>query len=241
LHVLNANVIGTAHALDWARRRKNPGRFINVSTGSVYADSVPEQKDRFFPLPEDGYLGPIALYDISKYSGELIALRFKQIYKMDLATIRLSTVFGPMDRQTPARNVRNIANRVAHAAAEGRVLRSTSAEAVGDYIYAPDVAEAIRLMLTAPQDALKHDIYNVACGITASVQDLVGQAAVVAPGFKMEIVDGVNVDIIASAERRTGKWAAYDIARARRDFEWRPRPLARALGDYIDWLRGGGV
>jgi UDP-glucose 4-epimerase len=239
LHVLDVNVMGTAEALNWARNRPNPGRFIHVSTGSVYADNVPEQETKFFPLPEDGYIGPIALYDISKYSSELIAQRFKQLYKMELAIVRLSTVFGPMDRQTPARNVRNIANHIAHAAAAGRSVRSTTADAVGDYVYAPDVAEALRLMLTAPSGNLRHDVYNVACGITATVTDLVAHATEAVPGFSMAMTEAASADIIASAARRTGKWAAYDIGRAERDFGWRPRPLAAAMGDYIAWLKAG--
>ncbi|HEY4163501.1 MAG TPA: NAD(P)-dependent oxidoreductase [Dongiaceae bacterium] len=239
LHVLNVNVMGTAEALNWARNRRNPGRFIHVSTGSVYADSVPEQEKQFFALPEDGYIGPIALYDISKYSSELIAQRFKQLYKMELAIVRLSTVFGPMDRQTPARNVRNIANHIAHAAAEGRVLKTTSTEAVGDYVYAPDVGEALRLMLIAPRGKLRHDVYNVACGITATVADLVADATAAVPEFSMDSAEAATADIVASAARRTGKWAAYDIARAKNDFGWRPRPPATAMRDYIAWLKSG--
>jgi UDP-glucose 4-epimerase len=239
LQVLDVNVMGTAQALNWARNRANPGRFIHVSTGSVYTDHVPEQEAKFFPLPEDGYIGPIALYDISKYASELIARRFKQLYKMELAVVRLSTVFGPMDRQTPARNVRNIANHIAHAAAAGRPVKSTTADAVGDYVYAPDVAEALRLMLTTAGENLRHDVYNLACGANATVADLVSHAAEAVPGFSMIMAEAASADIVASASRRTGKWGAYDISRAERDFGWRPRPLAAAIADYIAWLKAG--
>src|SRR5262249_17664976 len=97
LRVLSVNIMGTARALDWARGLADLRRFVYVSTGSVYADAVPAQEKTFFPLPEDGYIGPTALYGSSKYSGELIALRFKQLYSLDLAIVRLSSVFGPMD------------------------------------------------------------------------------------------------------------------------------------------------
>jgi UDP-glucose 4-epimerase len=240
LRVLNANIMGTAQALNWARGLPSLRRFVYVSTGSVYVDSVAEQERKFFPLPEDGYIGPRALYDVSKYSAELVARRFKELYALDLAIVRLSSVFGPMDRQTSARNVRNIANHVAHAAAAGRVLRSTSAEAVGDYVYAPDVADALRRLLMTPRGALRHDIYNIACGITASVRDLASYAREAAPEFALEITDGAAADIRTEPDRRTGRWAAYDIARAENDFGWRPRPPAVAMRDYISWLRAGG-
>ncbi|HEY3148866.1 MAG TPA: NAD(P)-dependent oxidoreductase, partial [Dongiaceae bacterium] len=210
-----------------------------VSTGSVYIDSVPAQEKQFFPLPEDGFIGPTALYDVTKYSSELIAQRFKQLYDMDLAIVRLSSVFGPMDRQTAARNVRNVINHVTHAAAARRALKADSADAVGDYVYAPDVAGALHRLLLAPRSALHHDVYNVAGGVTSTVRDLVALAEAAAPGFRIEVVDAA-AELRTVPDRRTGKWAAYDIARAAKDLGWRPRPLAEAVRDYITWLRADG-
>jgi UDP-glucose 4-epimerase len=53
------------------------------------------------------------------------------------------------------------------------------------------------------------------------------------------MAEAASADIVASASRRTGKWGAYDISRAERDFGWRPRPLAAAIADYIAWLKAG--
>ena len=69
-----------------------------------------------------GSFGPTALYDVSKYSSELIALRFRQLYDLDLAIVRLSSVFGPMDRQTAARGTKNLCNYVTNAAASASTL-----------------------------------------------------------------------------------------------------------------------
>ena len=237
LRIINVNIMGTAQALNWARGLSGLRRFVYVSTGSVYADSVPAQEKQFFPLPEDGHIGPTALYDVSKYSGELIALRFKQLYGLDLAIVRLSSVFGPMDRPSAVRHVRNAANHVCHAAVAGRTLKSDSATAVGDYVYAPDVAEALRRLLLARRSELRRDVYNIAGGVTSTVRDLVASAAEAAPGFAMEIVDAAAAELRTVPDRRTGKWAAYDVARAARDFGWRPRPLAAAMRDYMAWLR----
>jgi UDP-glucose 4-epimerase len=237
VRVLNANIMGTARALDWARGLKNLKRFVYVSTGSVYADAVPAQEKEFFPLPEDGYLGPTALYDVSKYSSELIALRFKQIYALDLAIVRLSSVFGPMDRQTPARGTKNLCNYITNAAALGRALTVDSDQAVGDYVYAPDVADGICRLLLARRDAVKHDVYNLAQGETSTVRDLADLAAKTAPGFKLEIVTAAKAEMQTMPDRRTGKWAAYDISRAAADLGWRPRALAITIADYIAWLR----
>ena len=236
LRVLTVNIFGTARTLDWARTLGGLRRLVYVSTGSVYADSVPEQEERPFPLPEDGYVGPDALYDVSKYSGELIVRRFGQLYDLPVTTVRLSSVFGPLDRPTSVRNVRNAANLVAHAAAQGGKLSVTSAEAVGDYVYAPDVADALRRLLLAPREALRHDTYNIACGSTATIADLAAYAAAAAPGFSIEAV-GAGAEVETDPARRTGRWAAYDVSRAGADLGWRPRPLGDAMRTYIDWLR----
>src|SRR5262249_19278817 len=75
LRVIEANILGAALALDWARRRPGLRRMVYVCTGSVYADAVPAQETNPFPLPEDGYIGPEALYDITKYTGEMLTRR----------------------------------------------------------------------------------------------------------------------------------------------------------------------
>jgi UDP-glucose 4-epimerase len=237
VRVLDVNIMGTARALDWARGLKNLRRFVYVSTGSVYVDEVPAQKQGFFPLPEDGYVGPTALYDVSKYSSELIALRFKQLYGLDLAIVRLSSVFGPMDRQTAARGTRNLCNYVTNAAARDRVLTADSDAAVGDYVYAPDVADGIRRLLLAPRAKLRHDVYNLAQGETSTVRDLVDLAAKVVPSFKLEIVPAAKAEMQTVPDRKTGKWAAYDISRAAHDLDWHPRTLGATIADYIGWLR----
>jgi len=237
LRVIEANVLGTAHALDWARGQGGMKRVVYVCTGSVYADAVPAQEDDPFPLPEDGYIGPEALYDITKYTGEMLTRRFVQLYDLPAYIIRLSSVFGPMDRRTPFRNVRNVANHVAHAAAEGRPVRASAGEAVGDYVYAPDVADAIDRLLRTPRDRLKHQVYNIAHGVPTTVSELVAQVTGMGPAFRLEIVPEAAADIKISAKRRTGRWGAYDISRAERDLGWKPRPLAVAMADYIDWIR----
>ncbi|MEA2780886.1 MAG: UDP-glucose 4-epimerase [Rhodospirillaceae bacterium] len=244
LHVLNVNFMGTAQALDWARGVDGLKRFIYVSTGSVYAESVPAQESDPFPLPEDGYIGPHLLYDLSKYGGELITQRFAVLYGLPAVTVRLSSVFGPMDRQTPERNVRNLANIVAHAAVAGRPLRATSADVVGDYIYAPDAADALCRLLKAPAANLRHDLYNIAYGAPTTLRELVAYARGTAPGLSLEIAGGEAADITDDVSRRTGRWGAYDISRARQDFGWKPRPLGEAMQDYLGWLRdneNGGI
>jgi UDP-glucose 4-epimerase len=198
---------------------------------------VPAQRQSPFALPEEGYIGPRGLYDVTKYSSELIARRLGELYGYSAVSIRLSNVFGPMDRQTPFRNVRNPANIIARAAVERGVVKAVNPEVPGDYIYAPDVARAIRLLLEAPRRALADDVYNIAYGAPVLVRELLAYARQAAPELTLEIASDGTADIKLDMDRATGRWGAYDISRATRDFGWRPRPLAEAMADYIAWLR----
>ncbi len=234
---LEINILGTVQVLLYARDLPALERFVYVSTGSVYVEAVEAQESNPFPLPEDGYIGPHLFYDIGKYGSELVVKRFVELFALPASTVRLSSVFGPMDRVTAVRNVRHVPNHIAHAVVSGRPVRAVSADAVGDYIYAPDVADAIRRLLLAPPASLRHDTYNVAFGKALTVRDLVTLVARSVPGLRLEVAPPEAAEIKDDGMRRTGRWGAYDISRAERDLGWKPRPLEQAMADYIAWLR----
>lgn len=237
LAIIETNVVGTARALEWAHHLSDLRRFVYVSTGSIYPHEVQAQREAPFALPEEGYIGPYGLNDVTKYSSELITRRLGHLYGLSAVCIRLSNVFGPMDRQTPFRNVRNPINVIAHAAVNGHPISVVNPDVPGDYIYAPDVALAIRLLLQAPAAALTHDVYNVAYGEAVLVRELLDVARQSAPLLAVKIAPASKADITLDIDRSTGRWGAYDISRARQDFGWQPRPLAAAVTDYIAWLR----
>lgn len=61
--------------------------------------------------------------------------------------------------------------------------------------------------------------------------------AAVTGACPVEVVPAAQAEITQGAGLRTGKYAAYDTARARADFGWQPRPLPETLAEYIGWLR----
>jgi nucleoside-diphosphate-sugar epimerase len=194
-------------------------------------------------LPEDGYVMPRRLYAISKFASELITERYAELFKLPIASVRLSSVYGPMDRTTPTRNFRHAPNEIAHKVIEGvKHVRVNSLDGVGDYIHAEDVAHAIISLLEAP--SLHYSVYNVAAGTTATLADLVRWAAERAPGFHATVVPPGEADILQDDTERDGAWGAYDLARIYRDTGWEPRPVREAFHAYIDWLaassRSGG-
>jgi UDP-glucose 4-epimerase len=231
--IIDVNVMGTVAMLDWARSLRTLRRFVYVSSGSVYKHHGPDRPGE--PLPEDGYVMPRRLYGISKFASELITERYGNLFGFSAASVRLSSVYGPMDRVTGSRNFRHVPNRIAHKALEGTgPIRTNTLDAVGDYINAEDVAGAIAALLKAP--LLRFSAYNIAAGHTATVADIVGWAAERVPGFHAEVVPPDQAEILQDAGLTGGMWGAYDISRIAADTGWQPRLTRDAFLAYMDWL-----
>ena len=221
--VLDVNIGGTTAALEVARSLPGFERFIYVSSGSVYADEGPS------PLPEDGWVDPDTLYPVSKRASELITARYGDLFDLPVVSVRFSSVYGPMDRVTPARHYACAANRIAHIARARRPVRVNAPEARDDSIYAPDVAEALVRMLRA--SSLAHPVYNIAYGEALSLAELAGAA-----GAAIETAPEDRCDIIGDPTRGGGRFGAYDISRLADELGWRPRPIADAMRAYVDWI-----
>lgn len=231
--IVEVNLMGTVAVLEWARTLPNLERFIYVSSGAVYKHHGPDRPGE--PLPEDGYVMPRRLYGISKLASELITERYGDLFGLSAASVRLSSVYGPMDRVTASRNMRHVPNRIANMAVEGvKRVRVNTLDGVGDYIHSEDVASGIVSLLRAPR--LRYSAYNIACGATASIGDMVGWAAEKAPGFRAEVTPPEEADIVQDPALRDGMWGAYDVSRIAADTGWKPRPMRAAFHDYMDWI-----
>ncbi len=230
--IVDVNLMGTVHMLEWVRRSPGVKRFIYVSSGSVYRHHGPDWAGE--PLPEDGYVAPLTLYGISKFAAEMVVNRYADLFGLSAASVRLASVYGAMDRATGSRNFRHVPNRVAHMALAGEVIRPNSLEPVGDYISSVDVAEAVIALIGAPELRYRH--YNIASGVPTTIGEIIGWARERVPGVKVEVGPGEAANVVQDVNLRDGMWGAYDIARIVRDTGWQPRPGREAFHDYMDWI-----
>ncbi len=231
--IVAVNIMGTVAVLDWAKAQPGIERVIYVSSGAVYRHHGPDRAGE--PLPEDGYVSPRKLYGISKWTSELIADRYAELFGLSVASVRFSSVYGTMDRVTGSRNFRHVPNRIAHKALERRgALRVNTFAGVGDYIHAEDAARAVRALCKASR--LSHGAYNVAAGETSTIGQLVDWAAEKVPGFAAEEVPAGEAEMIEDASLTGGMWGAYDISRITAETGWHPRPPREAFHAYMDWL-----
>ncbi|RWL48110.1 MAG: NAD(P)-dependent oxidoreductase [Mesorhizobium sp.] len=230
--IVDVNLMGTVRMLDWARARPGIKRFIYVSSGSVYRHNGPDWSGE--PLPEDGYVAPLTLYGISKFASEMVTNRYADLFGLSAVSVRLASVYGPMDRATESRNFRHVPNRVAHMALAGETIRPNSLEPVGDYLSSTDVAAAILALIDAQHLNYRH--YNIGSGSSQTIGEIIGWARERMPGLKAEVTPGDDANIVQDVRLKGGMWGAYDIARILRDTAWRPRPGKEAFHAYMDWI-----
>jgi UDP-glucose 4-epimerase len=230
--IIDVNLMGTVHVLNWARRQQDLRRFVYVSSGSVYRHHGPDWSGE--PLPEEGYVAPLKLYGISKFASEMITNRYRDLFGIPAVSVRLASVYGTMDRATESRNFRHVPNRIAHMALAGETVWPTNTEAVGDYVHAEDVARAIIALLEAPK--LNYRIYNIGSGTITTIGDFISFAAEKVPVLKWELAAFESCNIDQDPSLSTGMWGVYDIARIIADTGWRPRNVREAFHGYMDWI-----
>ena len=220
------NIDGALAVLGLIPQLPNLMRVVNVSSGSVYASASEHQ-----PLPEDQSVAPEDLYAISKRCGEDFVEFARRELDAPVVSVRLSGVFGPLDRETPSRAVSCVPKRFANALAEQRELSVRSLDAAGDFIHADDVADAILALLDAAH--LSHPVYNVAAGELSSLRHLAAYAAELDAGFAVRETGDSSAEIDYEAHRTSGRWGAYDVSRIPADTGWSPGALRERFQSYV--------
>jgi dTDP-glucose 4,6-dehydratase len=231
---INVNVIGTMNVLRWVSTMASITRVVNVSSGAVYGDPTPASPET--PQPEEGPFNPPEFYAISKYASERAAHRCGQLFEVDVRSVRLSDVFGPMERPTSVRQKTSLPYKLAQAETTQQPLRMTSesADGGGDFISSDDVATAVAALLR--KTSLTHDVYNVAYGTFTTCAQLLEAFAATGHRVPVELVDCNGADVSLDPRNRRARWNAYATARIAEETGWHPRPLVEQVASYIEWL-----
>ena len=134
------NVIGTHTLLEAAKRFWGEGssnKFVHISTDEVYGT-----------LGEEGYftekspIQPNSPYSASKASSDLIALAYKETYKMNVTVTNCSNNYGPYQH-----NEKLIPHMIKLALKDEKLPVYGEGLNIRDWLYVEDHCEAIDLVL----------------------------------------------------------------------------------------------
>lgn len=232
--ILRVN-LAQAPALELARDA-GVRRVVNLSSAAAYG-AAGERETR---LHEDVPADPVGLYAITKLASERIVARLGSLWGLDVVSLRLSGVFGPWERTTGVRDTLSPHFQVA-TLADRRRPALLDRPGLRDWIYAPDVAEAVIRVIDARM--LAHPLYNVSSPAAWSVLDWGRALGPHHPGFVCRLTregEPATVDLHGPADRArlgtdrlaeaTGWSARYGLPEAAAHYmEWRAR-YGRDLG-----------
>jgi UDP-glucose 4-epimerase len=210
-----------------AARASGVARIINLSSAAAYGTST----FRNVPLDEETACDPVSLYAITKFASEKVAARLAALWQVEIISVRLSAVFGPWERVTGVRDTLSPQAQILAAMRAGRdaILPRPG---VRDWIYAPDVAEAVTLLVEAAR--LKHWLYNISTGAEWSALQWGHELAALHSGFICRLAEAgeaPTVDLHSPADR-----APLSVARLAQEFGWRARfGCADSAADLSRW------
>jgi UDP-glucose 4-epimerase len=216
----HANVTGTLNVL-LAARDAGVRRVVYTSSSSVYGfnPEMPEH-ERLTPLP-------ISPYAVSKLAGEGYCRAFGEVYGLDAVAIRLFNVFGP--RQDPRSQYAAVIPNVITALLAGVApVLFGDGEQSRDFTFVHNVVDAALLAIDA--DGIGGQVYNIACGASCTLNELVEALR--------ELV-GADVEPIHDAARPGDiRHSRADIARARAELGYEPAiGLREGLRITVEHLR----
>lgn len=213
----DVNVNGTLQILE-SMAETRVKRLLFASSSSVYGNQA---KTPFSETDEVSH--PISPYAASKRSGELLAHTYHHLYGMDVACLRLFTVYGP--RQRPDLAIHKFAqlaldNKPIPLYGDGKTRR--------DYTFVADIVQGMRQMLELP--AWGYEIFNLGGGRPATLTDMV---------HALEIALGRTLEIQFMPKQPGDVEQTFaDISKAFRYFGYRPRvDLPEGVRQFTTWLQ----
>jgi len=159
-----ANATGTLKVLH-AAKRAGVERLVYAASSAAYGS------DPRLPKVETMSTGPISPYGASKLAGELYCQVYAQAYGLPTVCLRYFNVFGP--RQDPQSEYAAVIPKfITRALAGGTPVIFGDGTQSRDFCFIDNVVEANLKAAAAPASAAGR-VYNIACGIATTLDDVV--------------------------------------------------------------------
>jgi UDP-glucose 4-epimerase len=231
--IIAVNLGGVVNALEVARTLPDFRRFVQVSSCAVFGD-VPGAAE----LDEESPANSTNLYGITKLAGERVALRYGDLFGLDVIAVRPSNVYGPMERFTPGYAGATELREMLRIHFAGEPIKVASLDAsYRDWTFAEDVAEGIERAWSA-EGPLPQRVYIISSGEQYSVGEVLEAFRVNLPGLEYRVVsrDEANYPVDGGGpgplplNRRAGEYLG-----------WSPRTsFADGMRQYLAWIAANG-
>ena len=229
--ILQVNLVAQIPILE-AAKAAGVRRVLNLSSAAAYGALGEREAELREDMPGD----PIGLYAITKWASERVGQRLAGLWGLDLVSLRLSGVFGPWERATGVRDTLSPHCQILAAAVAGQAA-ILARPGLRDWLFAPDLAEAVLRVATAPQ--LAHKLYNVSTGQRFSALDWGQALAAHYPGFVCRLAqaqEAPTIDLHGSVDR-----APMAVSRLAQDLGWRaPSAFPDTAARMAQWWRASG-
>ena len=218
---LEVNVVGSFNIFE-ACKNHQVKRVVYSSTSSIYGNP------RLLPISEDAETLFLSFYSASKYSAEVYARTFYEVYNLPVSIVRYSNVYG--FNQSPVNPYCGVIGKFIDAAIHNRKITiHGDGEQTRDFTFVDDAVEATIQCAIVPKAI--GQVYNVGTGVEVSVNALASMINEVS-GMQVpiEYIDKRDIDNI---RRRV-----VNIEKARYELQYSPQvTLKRGLEKTIQWFR----
>jgi len=215
-------VEGTFRFLE-AARNKNL-RVVCVNTQAVYGP-----RSDLKPVREDDPLNPNTIYSCWKAMSDMMCLTYNQVFKVDLAIVRTSFVYGAHRRKR-----QHLADVWLRKALAGEVIEMPDgADHQVDWTYAEDIAQGIFLAYSVRP--IKHRVFNISQGKNITMKELAQAVMDLVPGSSIKLGPGFSEFFNKNVSPLRGPG---DITRAREELGYVPHyTIQKGLADLLDWIK----
>ena len=226
---MNVNITGTINVIE-AARRAGIKRVIFISSEAVYqgmADTIPFKEEEKLFITSDRFIPG------TKKAGEILCLMYAKEYDMEVASVRLTRLYGPLYR-----GIRNLPGLMVEKAVKGLPidLGNYDPTEAHDFFYIKDAAQALTLLLSAP--TLRHRIYNLGFGKLTSIGEFADAIKKLLPETEIHLGDGPGP--LVSTKTPMDIQTCVDISRISEETGFTPEFDAyRGVEHYISWARHG--
>lgn len=183
IYDVESNLVPTLKLLDIMERHKVKDIVYISSGGAIYGDSLRKIHN------EEDAVYPKSSYGVVKLAIEKYLLSYSELYGFNTLILRLSNPFGPY-HYNEKQGIINVAIRKALRGEKIKIWGS--GDGVKDYIYIEDVC---RIIIQLVAGGVHSGVYNVASGMSISVNDIVHYIKNKIPNLHTEHVEASAIDV----------------------------------------------